>query len=42
MDERLAENAFNMGQLLRRELQAIGSPIVTEVRRAASTEGPKP
>ena len=31
VDERLAENSFRLGQLLRRELQAIQSPIITEV-----------
>ena len=40
MEERLAENAFAMGQLLRRELQAIQTPIVTEVRRRAAAHCP--
>jgi acetylornithine/succinyldiaminopimelate/putrescine aminotransferase len=39
VDERLAENSYSLGQLLRRELQAIQSPIITEVRDWLSPSG---
>lgn len=32
VEERLAENAARLGPLFRRELQALGNPLIKEVR----------